>query len=172
MEEIKEYAQVFWERYTELDGTFSFRQSPLWALTDQDNPSFADHERFISKIEAAESKREGYDRQTQMIKRKVEEVQHPLQQLKIVYANQTKGKSYSEDEDRFLLVEIAKYGVGQEDAYERIKRDINEWPAFRFDWFMKSVRRTSSADTVSPDADATVRSRSARRPRSPAAARP
>ncbi|BGP54869.1 chromatin remodeling complex Adenosinetriphosphatase [Rhodotorula sphaerocarpa] len=116
VEEIKEYAQVFWERYTELD----------------------DHERFISKIEAAESKREGFERQTQMIKRKVEEVQHPLQQLKIVYANQTKGKSYSEDEDRFLLVEIAKYGVGQEDAYERIKRDINEWPAFRFDWFMKS----------------------------------
>ncbi|GAA5986339.1 hypothetical protein JCM10908_003710 [Rhodotorula pacifica] len=116
VEEIKEYAQVFWERYTELD----------------------DHERTIAKIEAAESKREGYDRQTQMIKRKVEEVQYPLQQLKIVYANQTKGKSYSEDEDRFLLVEIAKYGIGKEDAYERIKRDINEWPAFRFDWFMKS----------------------------------
>ena len=84
-----------------------------------------------------------------MIKRKVEEVQYPLQQLKITYANQTKGKSYSEDEDRFLLVEIAKYGVGKEDAYERIKRDINEWPAFRFDWFMKSVSTLAKAATAS-----------------------
>jgi hypothetical protein len=59
--------------------------------------------------------------------------------MKIVYSNQTKGKSYSDDEDRFLLVELAKYGVGKEDTYEKIKRDINEWPAFRFDWFLKSV---------------------------------
>jgi len=66
--------------------------------------------------------------------------------MKIVYANQTKGKSYSDDEDRFLLVELAKYGVGKDDTYEKIKRDINEWPAFRFDWFMKSVRPFSLYD--------------------------
>ena len=59
--------------------------------------------------------------------------------MKIVYSNQTKGKSYSDDEDRFLLVELAKYGIGKDDTYDRIKRDINEWPAFRFDWFLKSV---------------------------------
>lgn len=64
--------------------------------------------------------------------------------MKIVYSNQTKGKSYSDDEDRFLLVELAKYGVGKDDTYEKIKRDINEWPAFRFDWFLKSVSDASS----------------------------
>ncbi|GAA5965649.1 hypothetical protein JCM21900_003048 [Sporobolomyces salmonicolor] len=116
VEDIKEYASVFWERYTEIE----------------------DHDRYLQKIEAAEVRREKETRLEALIKRKVASVPYPLQQLKIIYANQTKGKSYSDDEDRFLLVELAKYGIGKEDTYERIKRDINEWPAFRFDWFMKS----------------------------------
>ncbi|GAA5976220.1 hypothetical protein JCM11641_001086 [Rhodosporidiobolus odoratus] len=114
--EIKEYSEVFWERYQEVE----------------------EHERILEKVKRAESKRGKEDKLTDLIQKKVAEVQYPLQQLKIVYANQTKGKSYSEDEDRFLLVELAKYGIGKDDTYERIKRDINEWPAFRFDWFMKS----------------------------------
>ncbi|GAA5825863.1 hypothetical protein JCM3770_003364 [Rhodotorula araucariae] len=115
-DEIREYALTFWKRYTEIE----------------------DHERLISKIESAEAKREKDDKLWALLKRRVEEVKYPLKELKIVYANQTKGKSYSEDEDRFLIVELAKYGINREDVYERIKRDINEWPAFRFDWFMKS----------------------------------
>ncbi|GAA6036132.1 hypothetical protein JCM8097_006631 [Rhodosporidiobolus ruineniae] len=117
VQEIKTYAETFWERYTELE----------------------ESERIIEKLEAAENKRKKDDRVANLIKRKVAETAYPLQQMKIIYANQTKGKSFSEDEDRFLLVELAKYGgLNKEDAYERIKRDINEWPAFRFDWFMKS----------------------------------
>ncbi|BGP31421.1 chromatin remodeling complex Adenosinetriphosphatase [Rhodotorula toruloides] len=116
IEEIKEYADVFWTRYQEIE----------------------DHERLIAKIENAEGRRDKEGALWGLIKRKVAETKYPLTQLKIVYANQTKGKSYSEDEDRFLIVELAKYGVGKDDTYERIKRDINEWPAFRFDWFMKS----------------------------------
>ncbi|GAA6060422.1 hypothetical protein JCM10212_002190 [Sporobolomyces blumeae] len=116
VDQIKEYASVFWDRYNEVE----------------------DHERLIAKIENADTKRAKESRLEELIKRKVASVPYPLQQLKIIYANQTKGKSYSDDEDRFLLVELAKYGIGKEDTYERIKRDINEWPAFRFDWFMKS----------------------------------
>lgn len=73
-----------------------------------------------------------------MIKKKVDSVKYPLQLLKIAYGGQTKGKSYSEEEDRFLLVQLSKYGIGKEDTYDLIKRDISEWPAFRFDWFLKS----------------------------------
>jgi SWI/SNF-related matrix-associated actin-dependent regulator of chromatin subfamily A member 5 len=41
-----------------------------------------------------------------------------------------------------LLVSLAKYGVGKgDDTYVRIKQEIGEFPAFRFDWFFKS--RTS-----------------------------
>ncbi|KAI5474957.1 chromatin remodelling complex ATPase chain ISW1 [Pseudohyphozyma bogoriensis] len=116
IEEVKEYAGVFWDRYTEIE----------------------DYERQIKKIEDAEARRGKDERQSALVKRKVDEVQFPLQLLKIQYANQTKGKSYSEEEDRFLLVMLSKYGVGKEDTYDQIKRDIAEFPAFRFDWFFKS----------------------------------
>lgn len=35
---------------------------------------------------------------------------------------------------------MSKYGLGKESVYEKIKQDINNFPAFRFDWFIKSVR--------------------------------
>ena len=99
-----------------------------------------EYERLKTRFSTADAKRAKEARVENLIKSKVASVPYPLQQMKIVYANQTKGKSYSDDEDRFLLVELAKYGVGKDDTYDKIKRDINEWPAFRFDWFMKSVR--------------------------------
>lgn len=97
-----------------------------------------EHERYIKKIEDAEARREKDERQSALIKRKVASSDSPLQLLKIKYQNQTKGKSYSEDEDRFLLVSLAKYGVGKEDTFDLIKRDIATFPAFRFNWYFKS----------------------------------
>ena len=49
-----------------------------------------------------------------------------------------KGKIYSEEEDRYLLCRLHHYGLKTDDVYERIKRDITEFPVFRFDWFFKS----------------------------------
>ena len=45
---------------------------------------------------------------------------------------------YSEEEDRYLLCRLNHYGMQAEDVYERIKKDITEFPVFRFDWFFKS----------------------------------
>ena len=45
---------------------------------------------------------------------------------------------YSEEEDRYLLCRLNHYGLKTEDVYERIKKDITEFPVFRFDWFFKS----------------------------------
>lgn len=73
-----------------------------------------------------------------MVKKKVASVSYPLQQIKIIYANQTKGKSYTDEEDRFLLCELAKYGVGKEDTPDKIKADINSSPLWLFDWYLKS----------------------------------
>ncbi|BGP15381.1 hypothetical protein JCM10213_001427 [Rhodosporidiobolus nylandii] len=120
IDQVRDYHATFWERYEEIE----------------------DHPKILERLKNAEARRSHTDKLTNAIKAKVAEVQYPLQQLKIIYANQTKGKSYSEDEDRFLLVELAKYGLGKDDTYDRIKRDINEWPAFRFDWFMKSRTAT------------------------------
>ena len=37
-----------------------------------------------------------------------------------------------------MLVQLDKYGLGREDLYERIREEIWEAPAFRFDWFFQS----------------------------------
>ncbi|KDE09578.1 hypothetical protein MVLG_00473 [Microbotryum lychnidis-dioicae p1A1 Lamole] len=115
-DEIREYAQVFWDRYTEID----------------------DHERLMKRIDDAEMRRNHEDRLWGIIKEKVASTPFPLQNMKIMYQNQTKGKSYSDEEDRYLLCELAKYGVGKEDTPEKIKYDINQNPLFLFDWFIKS----------------------------------
>lgn len=121
VDEIRDYAAVFWERYTEIE----------------------DHERQIKKIEDAEAGRARDDRLSALVKKKVSSVAYPLQSLKITYANQTKGKSYSDEEDRYLLCELAKYGVGKIDTPDKIKADINASPLFLFDWFLKSVSSRS-----------------------------
>jgi SWI/SNF-related matrix-associated actin-dependent regulator of chromatin subfamily A member 5 len=64
----------------------------------------------------------------------------PLFQLKIPYG-QSKGKFYSEEEDRFLVMKLAEFGFGNEDVYERIRDAIRSSDLFRFNWFIKS--RTS-----------------------------
>lgn len=60
-----------------------------------------------------------------------------MQELELNYPT-TKGKVYSEEEDRYLLCRLNHYGMSADDVYERIKKDITEFPVFRFDWFFKS----------------------------------
>ena len=60
-----------------------------------------------------------------------------MQELELNYPT-TKGKVYSEEEDRYLLCRLDHYGMQVDDVYERIKRDISEFSVFRFDWFLKS----------------------------------
>jgi SWI/SNF-related matrix-associated actin-dependent regulator of chromatin subfamily A member 5 len=92
---------------------------------------YIDHARFISKIEQAEAKRKKADRTEELLKEKISSVKMPMQNLKIHYVNQTKGKSYSEEEDRFLLVQLHRHGLGKEEVYDLIKKDIIESPLFR-----------------------------------------
>ncbi|KAG9096339.1 hypothetical protein FRC06_008763 [Ceratobasidium sp. 370] len=113
--EVKKYAQVFWARYAEL----------------------ADAERIMQRFEDADNKREKQNVTEDLLRRKVAAYNFPMQELHLNY-NQTKGKIYSEEEDRYLLCRLNHYGLGAEDVYERIKKDILEFPVFRFDWFIKS----------------------------------
>lgn len=72
-----------------------------------------------------------------MLARKIASVRYPMQELELNYPT-TKGKVYSEDEDRYLLCRLNFYKLRTEDVYERIRQDISEFPVFRFDWFFKS----------------------------------
>jgi SWI/SNF-related matrix-associated actin-dependent regulator of chromatin subfamily A member 5 len=116
-DEIKTYAKVFWARYTEI----------------------ADYSKYISLIEAGEEKTRKMEHQRKMLRKKMQQYRVPLQQLKINYSVSTTNKKvYTEEEDRFLLVLLDKYGVDSEGIFERIRDDIRESPLFRFDWFFLS----------------------------------
>ncbi|TVY36527.1 ISWI chromatin-remodeling complex ATPase [Lachnellula subtilissima] len=116
-DEIKAYAKVFWQRYTEI----------------------ADYFKYISLIEAGEEKTRKMEHQRKMLRKKLQQYRVPLQQLKINYSVSTTNKKvYTEEEDRFLLVLLDKYGVDSDGIFERIRDDIRESPLFRFDWFFLS----------------------------------
>ncbi|KAK9722597.1 chromatin remodeling complex Adenosinetriphosphatase [Basidiobolus ranarum] len=122
LEEIEAYSKVFWERYHEL----------------------ADHERIISNIEKGEARLKRQDEIQGQLTAKISQYRLPLQQLKLTHT-QNKGKNYTEEEDRFLLVMLESFGYGSEDVYENIRNEIRRSPLFRFDWFFKSRTTTELA---------------------------
>ncbi|KAG0645719.1 ISWI chromatin-remodeling complex ATPase ISW2 [Hyphodiscus hymeniophilus] len=115
--EVKAYAKVFWARFTEI----------------------SDFNKYITLIEGGEEKTRKIEHQRKMLRKKMQQYRVPLQQLKINYSVSTTNKKvYTEEEDRFLLVLLDKYGVDSEGIFERIRDDIRESPLFRFDWFFLS----------------------------------
>lgn len=108
-QEVQAYAKVFWERISELN----------------------DSEKILQRIEEGEKKREKVSKTEAMLRRKIGLYRLPQQQLKINYGNGTaKGKGWSEDEDRFLLIRLARYGL-VEDCYDLIRGDIGKEDLFR-----------------------------------------
>ncbi|KAI5811750.1 chromatin remodelling complex ATPase chain ISW1 [Peziza echinospora] len=115
--EIRAYAKVFWDRYTEL----------------------FQYERYINQIEQGEEKTRKVNSQKKMLRKKMEMYRVPLVQLKINYTVSTTNKKvYTDEEDRFLLCQLDKHGLDAENLYEKIRDEIRESPLFRFDWFFLS----------------------------------
>ncbi|KAL4401794.1 chromatin remodeling complex Adenosinetriphosphatase [Malassezia pachydermatis] len=162
-EDVRAYAQVFWAHVNEL----------------------SDGERIVQRVEEGESKRQKLQHHERLLRRKMASYAAPLHQLKLTY-NQAKGKAYSEDEDRFLLVRLADYGLSGEDVYERIRADVLGYPEFRFNWFIKSrtpqelARRchtllllvVKEEEEVDAAAQAASKSKSKKRSAPPAEGRP
>lgn len=96
-----------------------------------------DGDKQVAKIEEGESKRAKQDVNEHLLRKKIGAIHLPLQNIKLTY-NQARGKAYSEDEDRFLLVRLSFHGLKGDEVWDKIKKDIAEHPAFRFDWFIKS----------------------------------
>lgn len=116
-DEVEEYADLFWKRYTEIQ----------------------DYPKYLRVIDQGEEKLRKMGHQRKMLRKKIEMYRVPLQQLKINYTVSTTNKKvYTEEEDRFLLVMLDRYGVDGEGLYEKIRDEIRESPLFRFDWFFLS----------------------------------
>lgn len=97
----------------------------------------SEYQRIHQRISEGEAKRTKRDTLEYLLGKKINSVRWPMQELELNYPT-TKGKVYSEEEDRYLLCRLFHYGMQTDDVYERIKKDITEFPVFRFDWFFKS----------------------------------
>lgn len=121
IDEVREYCKVFWKRYEEIDG----------------------YERYISQIEAGEEKIVKIKMQKEALRRKILMYKYPLQELVLKFPPASTNKRvYSEEEDRFLLVQLYRFGLDRPDVYELIKTAIRDLPLFQFDFFFQS-RATS-----------------------------
>lgn len=116
--EVKEYAKVFWDRYNELQ----------------------DSERILGQIEKGETKIQRRISIKKALDAKMARYKAPFYQLKIQYGS-SKGKNYTEEEDRFLICFLHKLGFDKENVYDELRYAVRQAPQFRFDWFIKS--RTS-----------------------------
>ncbi|KAJ2901737.1 ISWI chromatin-remodeling complex ATPase ISW2 [Zalerion maritima] len=115
--ECRQYAKVFWQRYDEIP----------------------DSQKHVSAVLAGEDRTRRIEHHRKLLRKKMSQYRVPLQQLKINYSVSTTNKKvYTEEEDRFLLVLLDRYGIDSENLYERIRDDIRESPLFRFDWFFLS----------------------------------
>ncbi|TFK38304.1 P-loop containing nucleoside triphosphate hydrolase protein [Crucibulum laeve] len=114
-EDVEKYYKVFEEKWETL----------------------SEYPRIAARIAEGEQKRNKRDNLEYLLTKKINSVRFPMQELELNYPT-TKGKVYSEEEDRYLLCRLFHYGMQAEDVYERIKKDITEFPVFRFDWFFKS----------------------------------
>ncbi|KAJ2817605.1 chromatin remodeling complex Adenosinetriphosphatase [Coemansia erecta] len=117
-DEVEAYARVFLKRYTELP----------------------DAERLAAQIAKGEQKRARRNEIQQLLDAKLSS-QDAQRHFSIPYGtggSTARGRVYTEDEDRFLLVQLARIGIACDDVYDRIRQEVRLSPLFRFDWFIKS----------------------------------
>jgi len=112
-QQIKEYSQVFWNRYQEIQN----------------------YEKYVKQIEGGENRMQRLEDMKNHLDVKVQRYKNPWQQLKIVYSAGAKGKAFTEEEDVFLVCMMHQLGYGEWDG---LKTEIRKSWQFRFDYFLKS----------------------------------
>ncbi|XP_037034435.1 chromatin-remodeling complex ATPase chain Iswi-like [Bradysia coprophila] len=113
-EEVVQYSVVFWQRCKEIQ----------------------DIDRFMSKIERGEAKIQMKVLLRRALDTKMASYRAPFHQLQISYGN-SKGKHFTEDDDRFLLCMLHLLGFDKENVYDELRVAVRSAPQFRFNWFLK-----------------------------------
>eukprot|EP00894_Picocystis_sp_ML_P002124 jgi/Pico_ML_1/52641/g3319.t1 len=111
-EEVHAYAKVFWQRYTELQ----------------------DADRVLDKIERGEQRIQREKDIANLLMWKLDQYKNPWREMRFHYGT-SRGKAYTEDEDRFMVCMTHKLGYGE---WEALKAAVRQSWLFRFDWFLKS----------------------------------
>ncbi|ODV81372.1 uncharacterized protein CANTADRAFT_58207 [Suhomyces tanzawaensis NRRL Y-17324] len=117
IDEVRDYAKAFWKNYQDIDG----------------------YEKFINQIELGEEKITKVKLQKEALRRKLSFYKYPLQELVLKYPPaSTNKRMFSDEEDRFLLIQMYRFGLDRPDLYERIREAIRDSPLFQFDFFFQS----------------------------------
>lgn len=114
--EVKRYIEKFWSSYEKIEG----------------------YDKYISQIESSEKKIAKLLNQQKLLKLKLEELEDPLEDLKIQYPPNNSKRVYSILEDRFILLCVHKHGIFCDNLLEKIKEDIIASDLFKFDWYFLS----------------------------------
>lgn len=96
-----EYSAVFWDRCHELQ----------------------DVERIMAQIERGETKIQRRASIKRALDGKIVRYRAPFHQLRLLYGN-NKGKNFSEEEDRYLVCMLHKFGFDKDNVYEELRMAI------------------------------------------------
>ncbi|CAI4228885.1 unnamed protein product [Auanema sp. JU1783] len=114
-DEVEAYVKIFWERFDELH----------------------ESEKILTQIEKGEARIQRRQSVKKALDAKIAKYKAPFHQLRIAYGT-NKGKTYTEEEDRYLVCELHRLGFDKETVYEELRQSVRMAPQFRFDWFIKS----------------------------------
>lgn len=116
VEEIERYTKKFWKHKEEIEG----------------------YEKYVSQIEASEKKLTKLRNQEKLLAQKIEELEDPLEDLKIQYPPNNSKRVFSKLEDRFILFSVYRHGIFAERLGEKVKHEILQSELFKFDWYIAS----------------------------------
>ncbi|EDO19437.1 hypothetical protein Kpol_1002p85 [Vanderwaltozyma polyspora DSM 70294] len=117
LEEVRKYAQAFWSNIERIE----------------------DYEKILKMIENEEEKIRRVKMQQEALRRLISKCSNPLFDLVLKYPPSSNNKrTYSEEEDRFILIMLFKYGLDRDDVYELIRDEIRDCPLFELDFYFQS----------------------------------
>ncbi|CAL9728310.1 ISWI chromatin-remodeling complex ATPase Isw1p [Monosporozyma unispora] len=116
LEEVTAYAEVFWSEMEYLE----------------------DYEKYIKFIDTEEERLKVTKLQQEALRRKLSQFIHPLTELTIRYPPNS--KSYTLEEDRFILLMLFKYGLDRPDVYDLIRDEIRASPLFTLNYSFRGKK--------------------------------
>ncbi|MDF2701009.1 MAG: uncharacterized protein K0Q49_2573, partial [Haloplasmataceae bacterium] len=102
-EEVKEYAEKFWNNFRDIEN----------------------YERYIGQIEVGEDKLRKIQLQKEALRRKVASYEYPMRDMefKLPYTATSK-KEWNDYEDRWLVIQMLRIGIENDDLFEQIFNEI------------------------------------------------
>lgn len=115
-DEVRRYYDVFFQRYKELN----------------------DSERYMNQLEAGEVRARKQNHQYDLLKQKVRACESPLSEMPINYPAFTTRRSYTELEDRFLILSMYELGLDTPHLHSKIRDRIRSCGIFDYDFYFQS----------------------------------